>query len=959
MKTAYWAIAFAVMIVCLSALASAKLSFSNVSVASSYGPSQPLEGSLGLMLDGDSANMLLNAIFEDGIRLNRSMTLIDFLRLNNAKFTCNPSDCETVFNVSSGEKSKSLEASGFQPTEGYFALVIDKGNNTVIKSLSFNITGNSDIQSQGIAPVAIDLLNDGRIDWQYMEPGSWYTPIFNDAYDKASADFSYILDPNTPYCEKIKLFPSKRFRLGAEISLTSGTETAAMTLLISDIEKGKDNIGSCGVISNESGFVECEVNFTVPEEKEYHVCISGEGANLKGEGKKPACGHVGLEKFECADSSVDYGLYATPSLFRGFNEIAGFDSNAFADLTGDDLATYLQNYINKKYKAECPNGGCIIPVKMTSRTTVSISNLDFVFSSPNYGTKSSRLFYSADKRAAFLSMNKTKLDLSKADLRVPSSYGKYSLKLWLGGEKLSDQSITIEKVPFISSVQPQMAFALTATRFSAFAISPKNNTLSKYSWDFGDGVSIETKEPFAEHAYPSIGNFTLALTVTDSEGLASTRRFDIMTKEPKEAVNMTLKRKRGNLGILTADINKIPDWYADIVKQQIDVQKLSTDLSIFESDFTKADVDYVGLKRALDSMAIYAGIKDNVIGAALVIPSVKIDYLRALGENISEGKEEEIKSSVKAWNGNLGIKANYVIKYAVADIPENNLDLATILKVDINALEEFQNVYFILILPEGIKYSDVRINGNYSTNDLNGAIGFIFEKLKAESIEIAVPGKETGFEMFASPTVEGLTMPEIQCGNGICEKNLGESYKNCPDDCKRPITLNIMWAIAVLIALAGGLYFIWAYYAKKYDIKLQNRLFPEKSDYIKMTSFIAEELNKEKGEEEILGELQEAEWKKEQIDYALKKVLKQTKEFQRQTVINIIKHEKASGKIDSEIRDELEKGGWDEKTVGYGFKKVQKEEKMLKKIPQGAQGERKSFFDFFKIKIKKPEKPGE
>ncbi|RLG89661.1 MAG: hypothetical protein DRO36_07435, partial [Candidatus Hecatellales archaeon] len=56
---------------------------------------------------------------------------------------------------------------------------------------------------------------------------------------------------------------------------------------------------------------------------------------------------------------------------------------------------------------------------------------------------------------------------------------------------------------------------------------PRNlRTNIKYAWDFGDGTPIvEETDPTTFHIYSEIGNYTVTLNITDSEG-----RWDTISK---------------------------------------------------------------------------------------------------------------------------------------------------------------------------------------------------------------------------------------------------------------------------------------------------------------------------------------------------------------------------------------------------------------------------------------------
>jgi len=933
-RRVFFIICLVLMISISTAQANAPIQASLQNFFLSYGPGQPLEGDLNLLvIKNASAETPIRAYSNDG-RLNATISLFDLLNKVHANFTCSPSDCNPFYSPSSGRSSVSVSTEGFKPTEYFLAFIAKQGNETSIVDMSFNVTGSSDVESQGIPPISIDLFDDGVIDWSYMEPGSWSSQIFGSNYNDNNASFSYLLSQDKPLCEKINLYPSGRFKLGAPIEMSGSSATLEFTIADMDKINGTRESEPCTVNANSSGFAECEVNFSATEQKDYYICVAGDVENsvlIKGERDIPACGHAGSERFNCSSSSIDYGLYATPSFFKGFNNVTSFNLDSYSDFTeGKDLISAVQSHIIKKYKSSCPSGGCIIPVKVISRANAVFSDPKFIFSS-EYGGQINNLFYPIQRNAASMNMNSTTIPLSMTGFDAPSLIGKYAANLWIGDIKLKQATITVENVPTIYYLQPQIAFAETDTRFTTFANVTTGN-IASYSWDFGDESFATTQEPFVIHRYSAVGKFTLKLTVTDSRGFSSTRSFDVDIEEPKDAVNSSLQNKRKSLSNFTSDIGKIPKWYAEIVRQRANVNKMSSDLSLIESDFSKTNPNYIELKEALDSFPVYTAIKDNEIGLAVIVPKVNSAYLKPFGEDIPIEQKEDIEKKIYDWNGNLRINAHYLVKYASSDIAGNDLDLATIARITLDSDEELQNVYFVLMLPSGVSYKDVNINGNYTMKNLNGAMGFVFDSLKSQTIEIALPGKNTDLEMFASPLIATLqTQAEVHCGNTICETDLGETYAACPSDCPKPLTSRIVLSIVILIVLAGGIYFIWAYYAKKYDKQLQAKLFKEKSDFVKLTEFISGELNKGKDEKSLKKDILAAGWNPEQVEYALKKVKKRTKEYQRQTVLAFIGGEKAAGKIETEIRKELKEAGWKDNVVNWGFRKSNKIERRRKK----------------------------
>jgi PKD repeat protein len=58
--------------------------------------------------------------------------------------------------------------------------------------------------------------------------------------------------------------------------------------------------------------------------------------------------------------------------------------------------------------------------------------------------------------------------------------------------------------------------------FDGSASGTPNGSITKWSWNFGDGTSAATTIPTVNHTYATTGTKTAKLTVTDSAGLSGT-----------------------------------------------------------------------------------------------------------------------------------------------------------------------------------------------------------------------------------------------------------------------------------------------------------------------------------------------------------------------------------------------------------------------------------------------------
>ncbi len=70
---------------------------------------------------------------------------------------------------------------------------------------------------------------------------------------------------------------------------------------------------------------------------------------------------------------------------------------------------------------------------------------------------------------------------------------------------------------------PVPTYTNRTTEMFAYAVDTDGGSIVNYHWDFGDGRSDDTYYGYVEHVYLLPGNYTMTLTVTDTEGSTASR----------------------------------------------------------------------------------------------------------------------------------------------------------------------------------------------------------------------------------------------------------------------------------------------------------------------------------------------------------------------------------------------------------------------------------------------------
>lgn len=839
--------------------------------SSEYSPGQAITGKLNISLLNESNDffkvMMGNSAFQ--------MILSDFLSANSAKFSCNPASCQESYREISRSSSANMDFS--QSSSYLLGLKIDKGgcakpSDASITTLTFGITGSS---SNNIYAVPqIDVGNDKNMEWQFLESSDQFNPIGSN-YNVLGTSESRGILPGAQYCEKIRFYPSSKYRISTNIT-TEGN----VTFDLYAVSDASDIAGTCTAsIENQT----CDISYLNKDFNEFYVCASVAAAQpVDSINLYSGAGNNGLGFYKTDDNFVsansetpsDFPVDVSYALPKNFDYTINMGNSDCSDVICTAANEYLQNCTDS-------GGYCMIPINISSiyPGKVSINNLKLVHTCLPAQITS---FSSVSRENAKINMNSTLLDISYLNATVPADYGSTPLTIMIGSNTLYSAQFKVAQVPVITSISPLFVAAGAVTKFTVNAFSPKNNTLVSYQMDFGDGSSGESStSSIISHKYSSTGNFTITVMVTDSEGLTGTNSFNIMAGEPTLIINQSLIEKTADIASYEKDLLLIPSWYSDLFTSRFKTSDMKASIKAYNEEY-KTSSDLIALLEKINSLAVPAGIYDSLV-LQESIPAFKkedinLNFLETAGAgSYNSNQGDGIKTAIKNMQPSL-VKISGVIKTVKKDNGEEE-DVATVLTFKLTPENE---MFFILQLPSGITFSNVKFASSYSQEDLNGAVGIKLSS--SEDIQIAIEGKQDidNIVAYLSPSfgsISVVTPPqETKCGDGKCDA--GENTANCPSDCP-PVGKAITLIIIVALITGAGIWAIWKFYVVIYERQQEIKLFKNRNDLVAITMFIVNAQAKGMGDDEIAGKLEQSGWKADQTVFAFMKIKKHRKQMER------------------------------------------------------------------------------
>jgi PKD repeat protein len=109
---------------------------------------------------------------------------------------------------------------------------------------------------------------------------------------------------------------------------------------------------------------------------------------------------------------------------------------------------------------------------------------------------------------------------------VYTAVGNYTVTLTVGdSEGLNDtisKTVKLRAYPTAEFTwSPETPIATEQVTFNATLSEANSGNITEYVWDFGDGTVVGTNYPIKKHTYSSAGNYSVTLTIKNSEGLSS------------------------------------------------------------------------------------------------------------------------------------------------------------------------------------------------------------------------------------------------------------------------------------------------------------------------------------------------------------------------------------------------------------------------------------------------------
>lgn len=835
---------FFLLIMLFVGFASASFTKGNASysLTKSYGPGEAIKGWVNLSFSNEPANSMFTSS-------SSSISLIDLIKKgSNSEFayTCNPLSCSSNYQTMNEEDSKIFN---LEENESIlFGFELSGKLVTDVTRVLFNLTSNNAETNK--FPLAVDILNDGKYEWNAYSSSESLGPANYGCYAGISTGQAYITYGNL-YCEKIKISRAPAILLGAYVE---GSGDVEFKMKIQKADTGESATCTDYV---EAGKIECTPqNFPIINEGSYYVCISAKNSaddrkyKINYEQEK-SCGFTG------SDTGVydyDFEIFERPKKYAPNINFTMSDAELRkAGSPTTNLEGYIEEYLTNIYENNCSKG-CIIPIRIFSGVDQQIkiqenNSIPYVQYDAGISIDTNDV-YDIQETAAQISAKFQKLYLDDSEFLAPATYGNYTFSLSLNDNVLFSEKILVEKVPVINSLTPAETAIKYPTKFKAEIISESN--ITQYVWDFGDGNIETTTTNSVVHTYDALGGYLLNLGVTNSKGKSSSKEFNITVGPASEIVPTLMEDASFNLANIKMQISAFSQFEQTSLNNFLNIDEVEDNITSLKNSVLTAvsEEDYEAILGSLLEINIPQSIIKTASTEGIIFypesGNIDLNILKEIGGGDYTGKEEGYKEAIFAWEeGNT----NIMLVFNEFSLVYGNYE--TPLRIfEIGATKKGENDAYIIIK----KIENLLFKENYSQKEIDG---YYYLTMNTPEKIISFSTTENvdfvNLPVFISPSLTKLSVAEWS------PFEQGGNLKKW-----------VLFAIIVLIILLITL-IVWIILQIWYKRKYENYLFKDRNNLYNIVSFIEIEKKKGMNEKDIAVKLKKAGWNSEQVTYAVKK----------------------------------------------------------------------------------------
>lgn len=899
--------------------------------SSAFGPNQKLRGSVSFNFTDplDKGSLF---IFEvNGVTYDN--TTLEAINSLKGPFLTIPANYEAT-----GPNVKRV-TSYFSDKGSKIEAMLDLSENKInhinqfrdITALEFDVIGESDAGSYP-KNVRVDIGNDGLVEYTFKGALTGGFELVNDSYLADDDPDSYVAingANSTTYCEKIKLVPSSKYKIGVFARKTTEDAWKLKGSITTEPRINCDKNNCCefnvGTTFSES---QCEITYDVSDaNKDYYICTYVD----KGDGAKSYF-EIGTD----TDPKYVYGYYNGGQVTRDYYiraYWAKFEERLMSSSHVSGIETNLESFVGKP---GCTDSCLVVPINITSdsKGKVSLDNLKLQFETTS-GMITVISFMPVEytpERYANVSVQKLPLT-NFEDIFTPNEYGNdYLFSVELGDDLSEIVKFNVSHVPSVV-INLKEDYAYVGQPFDFMGYNTKayetNKTIESYFWDFGDGTN--TTGVNVSHTFTKGGTFEVSLLATDEDGLTGEGSLKIMVlglestlgDEINSSKIMIEERiKAIEKDTTTLDTAKSLGIYDDLVNglnqiKNLEIQYNSGNLvncNNGELDTGETGVDCGGSCSACVNNTLSCTSNDNctidqvctsgICVASLPTGQVVLDDLKVQLDQVMSSLPLGMKVDMIGFDGRVKSASDVPTASVLGVSPVDNFELSVVTaqdNVQVNAESRLVTVYytgkediFVLVkkdvigtgtvyevIPSGISVKEVLTQGytavspavyKFTTNS------FMYT-LTTMDINKGVEAKT-----FVLPTnLGGITLDkpeeyEASCGNGICEVKLGEDTESCAEDCTQSIPW-IWFSILAVVMIGAALYvnfyhgkysFEYFFMRKEKAKKEEESLFKNPKDKEVLNDFIKDAKTKNYTEDQIKFLLKKKGWSDKQIEFGMK-----------------------------------------------------------------------------------------